>query len=43
MYERVAAGLWPGYAYSYRLWLDIWIQSQENVRRVMTGMVIGRL
>lgn len=26
-----------------RLWLDIWSQSRWNVRRVMTGMVIGRL
>lgn len=27
----------------HRLWLDIWSQSRWNVRRVMTGMVIGRL
>lgn len=34
---------WPGRAHPSRLWVDIWSQSQWNVRRVMTGMVIGRL
>lgn len=34
---------WPGSAHPHRLWLDIWSRSRWNVRRVMTGMVIGRL
>lgn len=33
----------PGSAQPHRLWFDIWCESQWNVRRVMTGMVIGRL
>lgn len=43
MYGWEAGELWPGSAHPYRLWLDIWSQSQWNVRQVMTGMVIGRL
>lgn len=43
MYQWEAEELWPGCAHPYRLWLDIWSQSQWNARWVMTGMVIGRL
>lgn len=43
MYQWEAGEPWPGSAHPHRLWLDIWSQSQWNVRRVMTGMVIGRL
>lgn len=43
MYPWEAGEPWPGSAHPHRLWLDIWSRSRWNVRRVMTGMVIGRL
>lgn len=43
MYQWEAGEPRPGSSHPHRLWLDIWSQSRWNVRRVMMGMVIGRL